>query len=231
MNDLDAHEASQPQLPENGAVETRIRDLELALERQATLLRESDHRMKNNLQLISSLILLQSRRTEAGAAREALRTMLDRVNAIAAVHRRMFREGGVEQFDLTPFIRDLAADLAASAGRDDLQFRLDLEPVHVAAAQAAPLALVANELLGNALKHAYPPNTAGAVDVLLRRSAEGLELTIADVGVGRRGAPRGFGLTITQMLTQQLHAQLNLKDTQPGLRATVTLAGKTAAAP
>src|SRR3954471_16875854 len=89
-------------------------------ESAATLLAEVDHRVKNNLQLIASMILLQCRRTEDEAARAALKSVLERVNAVATVHRRLF-QGDPHRFDVADFLRDLTGDLAASAGRDDLQ--------------------------------------------------------------------------------------------------------------
>ncbi|HEY8618086.1 histidine kinase dimerization/phosphoacceptor domain -containing protein [Phenylobacterium sp.] len=206
-------------------IHVRARELEAALEQKTSLLHEVDHRVKNNLQLISSLLLLQTRRTPEESTRKALRSMLERVGAIATVHRRLFQGGDVQRFDVADFLRDLAADLAASARRDDLQLRLDLEPVAVPASQAAPLALLANELVSNALKHPYPEGTPGVVTVAVRRYPEAFDLVVADTGPGLPPPTErnGFGLTIIQLLAQQLKAKLVFEDTQPGLRAVVTM--------
>ncbi|MCR5877518.1 histidine kinase dimerization/phosphoacceptor domain -containing protein [Phenylobacterium sp. J367] len=206
-------------------IHVHARELEAALAEKTSLLHEVDHRVKNNLQLISSLLLMQTRRTADEGTRRALRSMLERVGAIATVHRRLFQGGDVQRFDVADFLRDLAADLAASAKRDDLQIRLELEPVAVAAAQAAPFALVANELLSNAIRHAYPEGQAGAITVAVRPRADEFDLVVADAGQGLPPAEdrNGFGLTIVNLLTQQLRARLSLEDMQPGLRATVTL--------
>ncbi len=189
-----------------------------------TLLAEVDHRVKNNLQLVASMILLQHRRTEDEAARAALRSVLDRVNAVATVHRRLF-QGDPHRFDVADFLRDLTGDLAAAAGRDNLEITLDLEPVAIPAASAAPFALIASELLGNALKHAYPAGQGGRIAVALHDGDGVCTLTIADDGVGVNGAPTGFGLTIAGLLAKQLHARLEVAPGDPagtrGARATL----------
>ncbi len=193
-----------------------------ALAQKDALLHEIDHRVKNNLQLIASLILLQSRRTADPAARAALKTVLDRVTAVATVHRRLF-QGDPLRFDVADFVRDLAADLAAAAGRDDLQITLDLDHVSISASAAAPLALVVNELLNNALKHAFPAGRAGRVTISLHDGGNLCRLTVADDGIGLNGQPPGFGLTIVKLLCQQLHAEHEIVDAQPGVRATVVV--------
>ncbi|THD58895.1 sensor histidine kinase [Phenylobacterium sp.] len=199
--------------PDAGALET-------ALAQKSALLHEIDHRVKNNLQLIASLILLQSRRTADPAARAALKTVLERVAAVATVHRRLFQNDPLS-FDVADFIRDLTGDLAASAGRDDLEIALDLDHIAIPAASAAAFALVVNELLGNAVKHAFPPGRRGRVSVRLSNGDGLCRLTIADDGVGLGGQPPGFGLTIVKLLGQQLHADVQVEDAQPGVRATV----------
>jgi two-component sensor histidine kinase len=193
-----------------------------ALAQKDVLLHEIDHRVKNNLQLIASLILLQSRRTADPAARAALKTVLDRVTAVATVHRRLF-QGDPLRFDVADFVRDLAGDLAAAAGRDDLQITLDLDHVSISASAAAPLALVVNELLNNALKHAFPPGRSGRIAISLHDGENVCRLTVADDGVGLQGQPPGFGLTIVKLLCQQLHAEYEVADSQPGVRATVVV--------
>ena len=114
--------------PAVGPTDPGARALEAALAEKSALLHEVDHRVKNNLQLIASLILLQGRRTQDPAARQALKTVLERVNAVATVHRRLFR-GDVQRFDVAEFVRDLAGDVAAAAGRGDVAIELDLEPI------------------------------------------------------------------------------------------------------
>jgi two-component sensor histidine kinase len=193
------------------------------------VLHEVDHRVKNNLQLIASLILLQSRRSPDEAARAALKSALERVTAVATVHRRLF-QGDPLRFEVAKFVRDLTADLAAAAGRDDLEISLALDDVTVPSSSAAPLALVINEILGNALKHAFPEGRAGRIAISLVDQGQACVLTIADDGVGVGGAP-GFGSTIVKLLCQQLHADLSTTEAHPGTRVTLTLPFSPAATP
>jgi len=187
-----------------------------------TVLQEVDHRVKNNLQLIASMILLQSRRTTDPAARHALKTVLERVTAVSTVHRRLFQDDPLS-FEAADFLRDLTSDMAAAAGRDDLQIGLELDRVTMPAASAAAFALVANELLGNALKHGFPAGRAGRVAVSLADRGGVCVFSVADDGVGAAGGSPGFGSAIVKLLCQQLHAELQVSDAGPGVRATVTI--------
>jgi two-component sensor histidine kinase len=196
--------------------------LDLALAQKNALLHEVDHRVKNNLQLIASMILLQIRRTPDETAKAALKTVLERVTAVATVHRRLFQNDPLS-VDVADFIRDLTADLAAAAGRDDLQIVLELDHVSIPASSAAAFALVVNELMGNAIKHAFPDGRAGTITIRLADRGDSCALTVADDGVGLAGHAPGFGSTIIKLLCQQLHADLQIDDAQPGVRATVTV--------
>lgn len=186
------------------------------------VLQEVDHRVKNNLQLIASLIQLQARRSSEPAAREALSAVLQRVNAVATVHRRLF-QGDVQRFEAADFLRDLAGDMAAAAGRDDLEIALSLEAVQIPAASAAAFALVASELVGNALRHAFPAGRGGRISIALTQDAGACVLTVADNGVGVGDAPQGIGLALTRLMCQQLHARFEFGPAEPigGVRAVV----------
>jgi len=206
-------------------VAERTRELTQALEQKTALLHEVDHRVKNNLQLISSLLLLQNRRVMDPAVKDALRGMLERVNAIATVHRRLFQSEDVERFDVSAFVRDLVSDMMGSSARTDIQFRLDLERVDVAASKAAPLALIVNELLSNALRHGFPHGQPGQIFIGIGRINGDFRIEIADDGVGMPNAAKssGFGLTIIQLLCQQLKARCETTDAQPGTRVVIHL--------
>ncbi len=206
-------------------VEDRTRELTQALEQKTALLHEVDHRVKNNLQLISSLLLLQNRRVADPNVKASLRGMLGRVNAIATVHRRLFQSEDVERFDVSAFIRDMVADLMGSTPRDDIEVQLDLERVDIPAAKAAPLALVVNELLTNSLRHGFPEGRGGRIFVGVSRLDGEFRIEITDDGVGldKTTKTSGFGLTIVQLLCQQLKARSETTDAKPGTRVVVLL--------
>jgi two-component sensor histidine kinase len=158
---------------------------------------------------------------EDEVARHAQKTILARVSAVATVHRRLFLGEDSQQFDVAACIRDLAGDLALAAGRNDVRITLDLDPVTIPASAAAPLALVANELLGNALKHAFPPGRGGVIAIGLTEAEGACVLTISDDGQGMGEAKKAFGLTIVGLLCQQLRAGLEVASDGPGVRAVV----------
>lgn len=202
--------------------EAEIETLREALAAQAELQREADHRVKNTLQLISSLVLLHGRRAQDEAVKRALRAVQSRVTAVSVAHRHVVRTASVEQVELAALVRELAGDLASAAGREGIEIALSLEPVTISARQAAPLALILNEALGNALAHAFPDGRPGRIAVTLRQTADVIELSVVDNGVGAAsGGADGFGRTILQLLAQQLHARLETTEAQPGLRVAV----------
>lgn len=196
-----------------------------ALERERARAREVEHRTKNTLQLVSSLVLLLSRRSRDEETRRVLRSLHQRVSAVAAVHRRGPEAAEVEGFDLAGFVREQVTALARSAP-EGVTVRLDLQPERVAERQAVALALIVNELTANALTHAAAPNRETVVTVGLDRQGEALVLSVEDNGPGlpAEAEERGFGLTMVRLLAQQLGAALALENAQPGLRALVTLA-------
>ena len=213
------------------AVEARTRELRLALEQQTLLLHELDHRVKNNLQLMSSLMLMQARRAENPAVRAALAGMQERLAAIGVVHRRLFQSDDVGRFDLAEFVRDLAAEVGGPAGRPDVRIKCTLDSALVPASQAAPLALLINELLTNAVRHAFPAGRGGSVTIIIVNFVNRLRIEIADDGVGESpgggatgdGAEQRFGLTIVELLGRQLQAQITREDAHPGVRVVVDL--------
>jgi len=208
-----------------GVIDLRTRELQQALDQKTALLHEVDHRVKNNLQLISSLLLLQTRRTPDPAVKAALRGMLERVNAVATVHRRLFQNDDVEHFDVSAFIRDLVIDMVGASGRSDIRTDLDLERVDVPAAKGAPLALMLSELIGNAIHHAFPDGRPGLISISMTRDNSHFRIEIADDGVGlpTDGAEPGFGQTIVTLLSEQLRASCETTNAGPGVRTVIRL--------
>ena len=187
--------------------------------RNVALLHEVDHRVKNNLQLIASLLVLQSRREDDPAVRAALATILGRVNAVAVVHRRLFQDDPLS-FDVAAFLRDLVED----RGGGQVVLRIEAEDAAVPTASAAPLALAVNELLTNAVKHAFADGGAGSIQVTLERENGRLRIGIVDDGVGLPvNHVEGFGLGIVRLLCRQLKAEFEMLPADPGVRAVLTL--------
>jgi PAS domain S-box-containing protein len=207
-------------------VSRRTRDLQAALDQKTALLHEVDHRVKNNLQVISSLVLLKARRLKDPATQRVLHDLAERISALSTVHRLLYSVGDVSRFDLAEFLTDLTDELATLVPRDQVRVDLDVERVDVSAGKAAPLALLINEVVSNAFKHAYPDHRRGRVRVQLTRLGGDLRIVIEDDGIGiNRSAPTGdgFGKTLIDMLARQLKAHIDWSDTRPGTRAVVTM--------
>jgi PAS domain S-box-containing protein len=208
------------------AVKERTKELEAALETQTTLLHEVDHRVKNNLQMVSSLILMQSRATEDEAVKRSLRTMLERIEALSTVHRRLYQSKDVSNFDVSDFARDLVSDLLAASGRSHIGSKLDLAPVVVPAEKATPVALMVNELVTNALKHAFKDEARpGNIGVKMSQPDGHLIIEVSDDGVGMNGADgdASFGMRLIRQLGRQLRADVEWRDAGPGTQVVITI--------
>ncbi|MBP1853229.1 PAS domain-containing protein [Rhizobium halophytocola] len=130
----------------------RNRDLIDALGAKTMLVHEVDHRVKNNLSMIASITKQQARRTGDESARGALMALLNRVEALSTVHRKLFTDDDVSRFDVADFAREMVTDLVGALKRDDIRLTLDISPVYVPATKASPLALIVNELVGDAVR-------------------------------------------------------------------------------
>ena len=210
---------SDADLPDRAPSEPWRAALEAELERERDRAREIDHRARNSLQLAGSLLALVGRRSASPETQRTLKSLQQRIAAVAAVHRGFLQSPDPRRFDLTSHLRDQLASLARTPAGGDLL--LDLDEVEIPTAQAAPLALIINELVGNALTHG---GDAPKVAVRLRRLDAGVRLVVEDggPGLGSDADASGFGLTIVRLMCQQLRAELAFEDAQPGLRAVVT---------
>ena len=200
-------------------VAARTHDLSAALEQKTALLHEVDHRVKNNLQVISSLMLLKARRTPEGDARDALQGMAERIGALSTAHRMLYSEGDCTHFNLGDFASEFLSDVNAGLDHEKQRVEAEVEPIAVAAAMAAPLALLIHELTANALRHAFPNAREGRVSITARRTQSGMQLTIRDDGVGLAAAPpnpAGFGRNLVEMVVRQLRGTIAWADAGPG---------------
>jgi two-component sensor histidine kinase len=192
---------------------------------ETVLLHELEHRVKNNLQLIASLIQFQSRRAQDPAVQDALREVMDRVSAVSIVHRRLFQAEDPGRFEVDRFLRDIVDDQLGRSRRNDVQVRFDLEPASAPAASAAPLALLVNEILGRVLGSG-PPSSGGTLEVGVSRSGERLRIRLSHDGALKaddlRRSLEGPS-SIVDVLRRQLRAEIEWRDNQPGAAALITV--------
>jgi len=175
-------------------------------------LTEIHHRVKNNLQIVSSLLRLQSGKFADPAVREVFTECRDRINAMARLHEQLYDERGRSHLDFAPHLRELAETLLRSHNPAGCKLTLNVcaDRVPLDLDQSILLSLVANELLLNALKHAFYGRATGTVDAELHTIGDRVTITIRDNGNGFVSPPpeikeqRGTGIDLVQAMSHQL---------------------------
>ncbi len=189
-------------------------DLESSLSLQKTLLNEVRHRTKNNLVLVDSIMGLQLRAIKESSARALLDTLRNRVRAIGLVHDRL-DEGGAGQIIradnyISAVVEGFRTSLIPKGTR--VKIKTDIEPLELETETAIPLGLIVNELLTNALKHAFSNGRRGEIRVSLSTEAGGFRLAVRDNGKGLGGKNAdGLGMTIVHALAEQLGGSLTIE--------------------
>jgi len=143
---------------------------EEALERMEKIrIKEIHHRIKNNLQVISSLLSLEAERFSDAKMLEALRESQNRVASMALIHEELYEGDKIDTFDFAAYLRKLASDLFSSynLGNDGISLKLDLEQAYLGMDTAIPLGIIVNELISNSLKHAFPAGSEGEIYISL----------------------------------------------------------------
>jgi PAS domain S-box-containing protein len=205
-----------------------------SLREKELLLKEIHHRVKNNLQVVSSLLYLQSTRTKHPEAVSALRESRDRVKSMALIHERLYQSPNLAGVDMGKYMRNLVADLQHSYSAEDTSVRITLTvgDISLGITEAIPCGLIINELVSNALKHAFPkgatrvPVVAGELTIqLVKEGANQVTLTVSDNGIGFpehvdfRQSP-SLGLTLVNSLVEQLNGTIEL-DRREGTTFTI----------
>lgn len=194
------------------------RKIEQSLREKESLLQEIHHRVKNNLQVVSSLLGLQSRQMADEEIRRAFRESQNRVHSMALIHERLYQSKDLSQIDCQEYADQLVGHLFRSYGvsLSRVKLEMDFSGERMPMALAVPMGLILNELLSNSLKHAFPHGREGKVVVELRRSEAGmLTLVVADDGVGLPANAnlwnaRSLGLRLVRILSEQVGAELNI---------------------
>jgi len=176
------------------------------------LLKEIHHRVKNNLEIVSSLLALQSAQIDDPNTKEAMLAGQNRVHSIGIVHQKLYQGenlGAIEMKDYFVNLSESILDSFGAEGRVDVEFAM--EKLNVDIDTAVPLGLIVNELLTNTLKYAFPNNQNGAVRIKLEKQTGGiLHLEVSDNGVGKSGVVHGtgFGGQLVSLLTRQLNGSM-----------------------
>jgi two-component sensor histidine kinase/PAS domain-containing protein len=212
-------------------VEQRTAQLEMALKKQALLRKEMHHRVKNNLQVISSLLFLQSLQVTDATMREILRESQLRARSIALIHEKLYQSDDVSEIDFADYVRGLASNLfeAYRVSRQKIALTVRAQAVRLDLDTAIPCGLIITELLSNALKYAFTDGRTGEITIALKPVGnKRLRLTIRDNGIGLPGDfdienAETLGLTLVRDLTRQLNGTLEYR-TEHGTVVTIIFA-------
>ncbi len=186
-----------------------------SLVEKEVLLKEVHHRVKNNLQVIASLLRLQATAFEDEYLARALRESQNRIESMALVHEQLYENEGLREIDMAKHAVLLAANMFHSYGVDParISWHVTLDPLPLGVDQAIPTGLILNELISNALKHGFPPGRSGSIWVEGGLHDGCITLTVRDDGAGipesvQPANTKSLGLQIVTILTRQLKGTL-----------------------
>jgi two-component sensor histidine kinase len=195
------------------------RDLTAALDRHQLMAKEVNHRINNSLQIVASMLHLQTAATQNDEVRHALRDASSRIAAIARAHQRLYSGDQIGKVDLGAYLSDICNDLGKAM--PNCKIHVSVAPdIHCATDTAIPVALLVNELITNSAKYAYPD---GGCEVWLdvSRSEDGLSISVRDRGVGLPAefdlnSGKRLGMRLVSALSSQLNADLQVRRHTPG---------------
>jgi two-component sensor histidine kinase len=232
LTDITERKKAEEQLRE------RQQELSDLLAEKHTLVQEIHHRVKNNLQMIVSLLNLQARQTNDTRATAALSEAGSRVEAIARLHETLYTSGNLAEINFGEYLQQLAQELQRLHGREEITIQVFTDDIVLSMDTAIPLGLIANELVLNSFKHAFPNGREGRVTVSVEyvRESVGYGQSLDDAAIrlrvqdDGRGLPPGLdvkntdsmGLRLVQLLGRQLHAEVQSQG-GTGLTFTVLL--------
>jgi PAS domain S-box-containing protein len=181
------------------------------------LLREIHHRVKNNLQIVSSMLSLQAGRSDDADIREIFHESEARIRAMALVHEQLYRSGDLAHVDLQGYLTLLSEQVIRYFGRNDCRVDVRVDPAarHVNLDQAIPIGLIVNELVANSIRHGFARDRGGLVEVRLAVAGAGRRLSVTDDGAGfgpdlHPASSDSLGLKLVEALAGQLGGTLTM---------------------
>jgi PAS domain S-box-containing protein len=193
--------------------------IEASLKEKEVLLGEIHHRVKNNLQVVQSLLRMSARLLPAGEARTSAEATIQRIHAMALVHERLYRSQDVASLSLSNYLQDLFKGVVASnsAPAGQIQLHLDTEQIPLTLDRAIPFGLLVNELISNCFKHGFPGDRRGAIEISIHRVDGVVRMAVTDNGVGLpqhfdAAASPSMGLKLADSLAHQLGGSLKFSN-------------------
>jgi PAS domain S-box-containing protein len=202
-----------------------------SLREKDVMLKEIHHRVKNNMQVIYSLLNLQAKNVADRSVRALFEEARNRVNSMALIHERMYRSADLAHIDFKDYLQSLVYGIADSYDRRDVTLSVDMEPLALNVNVGIPCGLIVNELVSNCLKHAFPGGRTGKIRLGIRKNSEGSNvLFVADNGIGFPADvdfrnTTTFGLQLFTVLAGQIHGTIERSNGE-GTTFSVTFPGE-----
>lgn len=193
------------------------KELQVALEEKEMLVREIHHRVKNNLQIISSLFQLQSDQSVNEELKVILKESQNRVDSMALIHEKLYQSNNLAKIDFGKYLQELITDIFNSYDiSGEVHLKVDIENVTLGIDSAIPCSLILNELISNSLKYAFTHSKNGVLRVELHQNEKQLSLIVSDSGIGLPEnidfySTKSLGLRLVRILTNQLKGTVELK--------------------
>jgi len=210
-----ADESSAELRRKNQELETTVNTLTRELREKDALLREVYHRVKNNLQVVQSLINLGARRMASHTPDTVLKSIIERVHIMAMVHEKLYTSSDLTHLQLPVFLHDVAHGAIDSSRVPSERVKLNVEavPIQLTLEHAVPFGMLVHELISNCLKHGLSEEEGGSIDIRVHRQNGSIRLKICDNG---RGLPAGFdprnctsmGMQLAASFAHQLGGEL-----------------------
>jgi two-component sensor histidine kinase len=193
------------------------------IEQKQTMLRELHHRVKNNMQVLSSLLNLQRQRLQDEPTKEAIKAVEHRLNAMLLIHQDLYGDKVDSQVNLAEYIKKLVDNLLFSFGysAEEVKVNLSAETIFLDADKALSLGFICNEVVSNSFKHAFAKTNHPQLNILLKKENENIHLSVGDNGSGIMIDPEktnSFGLRLIQMFITDLQGTINIVSDQQGSR-------------
>ncbi len=191
--------------------------LQASLKEKEVMLREIHHRVNNNLQIILSLLNLQARHIEDSSLQRLFYESRNRTRVMALIHEKLYRTKDLAVIDFGRCLTDIVSNLFSSYGRSGITFSINSDDMHISIDRAIPCAMIVNELVSNALIHAFPEGRQGNISIQIKKpDNETAVITVNDNGRGLPdrsdlNEPRSLGLQLVKSLTEQLEASIELE--------------------
>ncbi len=202
--------------------------IEAALNEKETLLREIHHRVKNNLQVVSSLLSLQSRGLTDEQAKEAMSDSRNRVQSMALIHQNLYQDKDLVGVNTKEYIEKLTSNLVQNYSLQKVEVETDIDNLDLDVDIMIPLGLILNELITNSLKYAFKEQDSGKIQIHLKQQAAGLQLQVSDNG---KGLPAEFnhtkleslGFRLIDAFTKKLKATMKIERPKTGTKINILI--------